>query len=562
MNDHDAPAGASPPATSIGQGSPVVPASPPPPAEALRVEVQVVASEEVGLRERTAPVLRLPDVARDFQDADHWLVGWDIANKVEGRPFMAFIADTVSGRMTVVDGLMDGVASDDSLSYLPFERPPSDDEFSWACRVLAEDLASTSAGVEVAGIASPGFQAPGESVYRPFPPLATRRAEDGSVTRMVAVGLRSPEGRHRMVAVEVGTGYVHDLGPRGDGEPGSEFGLVPADGDDPPAGSGQRFRVKVHDGEEVLWDLIVARPSASSGLAGSGVELAEVDFAGVRVLDRAHVPIVTVAPAEADGPTVRLWLHEEGSCDAPPAQPADDNSGLRELQGRPPAPFEAGVDGGGFRGVTLAVDGRDLVITSAMRAGVHRLSQSWILGADGSVQGRMAWAPALQPGPAVPVEVTAHWRLDFDIAGPADNTVQEYNQPPVHGTGPWHTIRYEMRRSARHPLGSPEAVRRWRVRNRRSSRSYTLSPGPHGGDVWLLRYHHGETDDGRSWSTGYRSEADLDALLTGEPLHGEDVVLWCSTTARGGPGPTEAMGPDLIPGQWSRSSPLAEPELL
>ena len=53
-------------------------------------------------------------------------------------------------------------------------------------------------------------------------------------------------------------------------------------------------KVTVTQGNTLLWDFIVTRPSASSGTNGSGIELQYVNYKGKRVLRRANVPILNV----------------------------------------------------------------------------------------------------------------------------------------------------------------------------------------------------------------------------------------------------------------------------
>ncbi|MEJ7666345.1 MAG: hypothetical protein WKG07_45955 [Hymenobacter sp.] len=80
-----------------------------------------------------------------------------------------------------------------------------------------------------------------------------------------------------------------------------------------PAGPGQGVARRCP-----LWDLVVVRPSASSGTNGSGVELRTVDYQGACALQRAHLPILNLEFGE-DGvaagcaPAERHWAHEEAA---------------------------------------------------------------------------------------------------------------------------------------------------------------------------------------------------------------------------------------------------------
>jgi hypothetical protein len=75
---------------------------------------------------------------------------------------------------------------------------------------------------------------------------------------------------------------------------------------------------------------------------------------------------------------------------------------------------------------------------------------------------------------------------------------------------------------------------RWKPR----PRAYDIIPGKHDGvatampdwpyprgDVWILRYRGSEIDDG-SVAVGPPYEAGLDTWVNGEPIAGQDVVIW------------------------------------
>ena len=75
------------------------------------------------------------------------------------------------------------------------------------------------------------------------------------------------------------------------------------------------------------------------------------------------------------------------------------------------------------------------------------------------------------------------------------------------------------------------------------------------GDVWILRYHGSEIDDG-SVAIGPPYEAGLDAWVNGEAINGTDVVLWYGAhfthdVAHDHPGEFgHTVGPDLRRVRW------------
>jgi len=115
---------------------------------------------------------------------------------------------------------------------------------------------------------------------------------------------------------------------------------------------------------------------------------------------------------------------------------------------------------------------------------------------------------------------------------------------------------------------NPSRKRKWRVENSATKEAYELIPGPHDGvataspdwpfprgDVWLLRYHPNEIDDGVV-ATGPPYAANLAAFLEGEPLKNQDVVVWYGAhfthDVAGDPPGTHGhiVGPTLKPVNW------------
>ena len=127
----------------------------------------------------------------------------------------------------------------------------------------------------------------------------------------------------------------------------------------------------------------------------------------------------------------------------------------------------------------------------------------------------------------------AFWRLDFDIRTAGNNLVREFNNPPLFGNSNWHDKNYEIRRPR-----DPARKRKWRVENKATGEAYDIIPGPEDGvstsapdspfgrgDLWILRYHGNEIDDGVV-AIGPPYEAEIDKFKNGESINGQDVVIW------------------------------------
>lgn len=508
---------------------------------ALRVEVTEQAGYEAELAAATRQILGDPEVNREFPGGDLWMVGFDVGGKGDDhRFFSAIVADMASGRQMEVRGDLDEPANW-WLRHIAAQRLPSDDEFAWAKGVLAEHHRAEA----------------GEEPYRPMPPLGALTRADGSAERVVAVGLRTPDGAHRIVGVRGIDGEVIDDLPATLPASKAEWGL-PVGESSPGTGGANHARVQVWSTDDVpLWDLVVVRPSASSGLNGSGVELRAVDHQGRRVLHRAHLPILSLEVGDSDsreGPKgpfwYRSWLNQEAGFHAEGTDPVP---GFRLCDQAPTTALNGESGGGPFQGVALWIDGVDLVIVSQMQAGWYRYVSEWRLSADGTIRPRFGVALTTNPGGDVAHAHHAYWRLDFDILGDVENLAQEYNDPPVIGEGSWHTINHEVHRERDSASG-----RYWRVRNVRSAATYSVMPDSGSGDVWVLRFHDDEVDDAQGFTTDPAlARAQLDRLVSGEPLRREDIVLWYSGSVvldpAGGAPVSTPVGPDLVSGHWVRA---------
>ena len=552
-------------------------------AGALRLEVVPEPPVAPITKELRTALLTTPVVRSHFPNADLWLVGLDFMHKGpvdeedQNLLFRASLADMGGSVVMEAQGYLWEL---DRVDAWPTSRPrlPNDEEHAWAADLVQREL-------ELA----PRIEAGEVELYRPMPPLVSTQDADGSVMRVVTVGLRETAAdgtvTHRLLAVSSSDGEVTEQGEPSAG-PESGFPDGPATGTAAlplptaviplpraaPAAADEQVRARLWRGDELLWDLVVVRPQASTGSNGSGVELREADYQGVRVLHRGHVPIVNVA--FEDGSASRNWLNEESAFEAPASEGGQDPvPGFRVCPSAPRTILERGEGGGDFRGVAFHLDGEELVITSQLQAGWHRYVSQWRLHADGTLLPRLGFAAVRNPRTGQPHTHHAYWRLDFDIVDPNSNQVQEHNEPNLPGQlAPWHTIRWEVSRPR-----DPAHGREWRVRTIRTPHGYAIVPGPHdghadgfgAGDFWVLAHHPDELDDGEGFTTDpARARAALDRLVSGELVEREDVVVWYAIHVPGGTAQAEhRIGPNLEPFMWRRLEkstyvPLAPPPTL
>ena len=85
--------------------------------------------------------------------------------------------------------------------------------------------------------------------------------------------------------------------------------------------------------QQPLWEMLVIRPSASSGNPSerSGIEIRDVKYKGKSVLKRGHVPVLNVEYANNVCGPFRDWQYQEGPFDAPETGAENPAPGIRIL---------------------------------------------------------------------------------------------------------------------------------------------------------------------------------------------------------------------------------------
>jgi Copper amine oxidase, enzyme domain len=484
----------------------------------------------------------------------------EVSEEKRGRPsppnrFRATIQDDIGHRTLLVEGrLNDPAHAAVAESALP--PHPSDAEFAAAVKLVRRDPALAES--IAAGRLEP---------YQPIPPLHLTVLPDGRVERCIAVGLlpRGVGALHEVVSVDTARRRVYRFDDRvlPEAHPHAA-GLcgVPHDASQATAGKGTAGQawVTITQGGQTLWRFLAVRPAASSGTNGSGIELRYVDFKGKRVLYRAHVPILNVKyDADACGP-YRDWQYQEGMI---LAQGADVAPGFRLCPTPAQTIMDTGSDSGNFLGVGIFVQGSEVVFVSELEAGWYRYISQWRMHTNGTLRPRFGFAAVESECVCNVHHHHVYWRLDFDIRSAGNNRVREFNDPPLVGTGNWHTKSFEIRRPREFAR-----KRKWRIENTRSGEAYEVVPRiedgiastqpdwPFGrGDVWILRYRGSEVDDS-VLAIGPPYEAGIDRWVNGEPVSDHDVVLWYGAhfthdvNHDGAAQHGHVVGPDLKPVRW------------
>ncbi|HEX8637132.1 MAG TPA: hypothetical protein VF692_03640, partial [Pyrinomonadaceae bacterium] len=286
--------------------------------------------------------------------------------------------------------------------------------------------------------------------------------------------------------------------------------------------------------EPPLWEMLVIRPSSSSGNPSerSGIEIRDVKYKGKTVLKRGHVPVLNVEYENNVCGPFRDWQYQEGPFDAPEAGAQNPASGIRILAEGQIArtALDSGIDQGNFRGVAVyqqnVGNGTELVMVSEMNAGWYRYIMEWRFAPDGSIRPRYGFGSTKNACVCSAHQHNAYWRFDFDIVNPNNKVFQ-----------------VERGRKFLKPITAETNVLRnygtnrgFVIQNSTGNEAYSITPSLSDGnadtfgigDFWLLKYKGtaAEPDELDDLNSG--SAANFAPWLNNESLVDQDVVVWYS----------------------------------
>lgn len=336
-----------------------------------------------------------------------------------------------------------------------------------------------------------------------------------------------------------------------------------------PTCSGPNEHLMSWPSDAPVWQFCWLRPAQSSGTNGSGLEIRDVYYNGHLVMKRGHVPIMNV---QYDGGgscgganhCYRDWLYTEQSyltdnvcpppsaagCGyaeptCPPVTVCEQHQGA-DVCLNPPGDCVREC----FTGVSAEKLSDRLILTSQNKAGWYRYEMKWTFFLDGRIQPFLGFTAVANNCTNYLHRHHAYWRFDFDIDGPAVDTVTE---------GPKHVGKGVLRTEALRLNDKPNLW--WSIVDKRTRRGYRLVPGAEKdlpadtfavGDVWFLKYKPEELDDvGQS---GPACAIKINGFVNGESLN-DDVVVWYRTGVLhlgGDLDDCHTVGPTLEPtGNWN-----------
>ncbi|MGH9802717.1 MAG: hypothetical protein ACRD82_20310 [Blastocatellia bacterium] len=391
----------------------------------------------------------------------------------------------------------------------------------------------------------------GATPYRAMPPLVS---ESLTAERTLTVGIEAPgsDTPNQIVAVNMISGTVTTFA---NNAPPTAKALEAVCGD-PNAGQGTtsrgtagQFNLTISSGGTPIWQMLVVRPSASSGTRASAVELRDIYYLGKLIMKRTHVPILNVLYDNGACGPYRDWQWQEGSFTA---NGTDVAPGVRMCTSAPQTVIESNTDTGNFRGVAVYQDpgNNEVTIVSELEAGWYRYISRWEFSPAGIIRARFGFDGVSNSCVCNAHNHHAYWRFDFDIASAGRNRFTQYDTRSF-----FTPLLTEAKRYRDFIRG-----RYWTVENLASGELVTIRPGANDGiadtyargDAWFLRYRSTELDDGHN-QTSSNTEADLDQFVNGESINEQDVVMWYAGhfyhVFGGGEG-GHLVGPDIIVNRW------------
>lgn len=481
--------------------------------------------------------------------------------------FRAVFYDYTNDRSIVAEG--DFAGKEAIVAREEYVNPtPNDEEFNEAILILQQDK-------DLGNAVKSG-------ALRTFQPMPPTTILDGTIERLVNVGLRAPNStENEIVSISIKRGFVIRYP---DNAPPQSKSIAGSCG---PSSAGQQttsqntagqYQMTVMDGQTTLWEMLIIRPSASSGTRKSGIEVRDVKYKGKSVLKRGHVPVLNVQYTPQTCGPYRDWQWQEDSFATPASGNTDPAPGIRIVADGQVATtvLQTGVDTGNFRGVGVYKQdngyGMEVVLITELQAGWYRYINEWRFAPDGTIRPRYGFGATNNSCVCDVHNHHAYWRFDFDIVQ-ANNRVYQVER----GRKFLQPIGTETTR-----VRNPQTRRQILIQNSNGNEAYMVSPNLTDGvvdtfgvnDFWVLQYKNvvggtavqNELDDGETCvnCTNTTAPIRINPFINGESVVDQDVVVWYGAHFIHSDGANlldpdrygniisgnHVLGPDLRPVRW------------
>jgi hypothetical protein len=368
------------------------------------------------------------------------------------------------------------------------------------------------------------------TIFEAMPPVSVQNGE-----RLVNVGIKfMPDGENQVIGIGFKNNRI--VRYRGNAPLTSlaahdDCGIGAANQGNTANGTVGQYQLTVTQNNAPLWEMLVVRPSASSGNSEerSGIEVRDVKYKGKSVLKRGHAPVLNVQyDGDACGP-YRDWQYSEGYFNAPAEGASDPVPGLRVLAPGQIAQtsLDSGVDLGNFAGVAIYTQNNETVLVSELDAGWYRYISEWRFANDGTIRPRYGFGATISACVCYEHHHNIYWRFDFDVVSPTNKIFQvergrKFLQPVTSETT---------------RLRSYQTNRSFLIQNSGGDEAYLLVPSLSdgkndefgAGDFWFLKYKTGARGEpGEIDDPNDEDEEKVNFLpwLNNESLLNQDVVVW------------------------------------
>ncbi len=334
--------------------------------------------------------------------------------------------------------------------------------------------------------------------------------------------------------------YENRTPPTSEAAPEGSCGIASSGGGSTQNGTAGQYQMTVMQDGTPLWEMLIIRPSASSGNVNerSGIEVRDVKYKGKSVLKRGHAPVLNVQYVGNTCGPYRDWQYAEGNFNAPDAGASNPAPGIRVLGAGQIATtaVESGNDAGNFRGVAIyqqdAGFGNELVMVSEMNAGWYRYVMEWRFAADGTIRPRYGFGSTTNGCVCNPRNHHVYWRFDFDVVQP-NNKVFKIERGRKFQT-PLNTELALLRNATTNRsllIQNANGDEAYQITSNLIDGSVANSAGvitdTYGaGDLWVTKFQGTagsplEIDDPNSGSA-----ANLAPWINNESINNQDVVVW------------------------------------
>jgi hypothetical protein len=325
-----------------------------------------------------------------------------------------------------------------------------------------------------------------------------------------------------------------------------------------------------------VWEFCFLRPSQSSAVDGSSLELRDVHYNGRLVLKRAHSPILFAEYASQL--CYRDWKNTNVSFIAPPSvravvgvptftvkQSCDVSTHPTSAFGN--CPFGQGNPPGDcFSGVSLEDRGNSLVVSTQHSAAWYQYSSRFFFYPDGSFEPEFGFGNSDGTNSDITHWHHNYWRLDFDIEGSANDVIAQNDvvQP----------LEFSALRCNGGTTPSCATERNWSVTDTVTGRGYRVLPSAEDyitptnqsglnhhrtdviGTIYVAGEYADQPDNDLQDCTMAHSNLTNGGDLNGATDTGTDVVLYYRSGVRDLTGVDSMVckkaGPVIVPiGDWS-----------